>query len=174
MARKRLDVVWGVPEAAFEQDRLDRERGRVRMLNGSLEGGMEDWTMAVEQYELVRALILEILEDFADDDATVVLKDVVAIAQDRLGDHPAFPGGRLENFTSYTKVDLEARGLIQRVPKSSPQRLQLRQPDPPTPSPSRGASTNVPSSTSTCHYGGNFPEQFGHRGQVSTRWQSSS
>lgn len=125
MAKRRVDGGWDVPPEAFEQDLVDRGRGRVRMLNGALEGGMEDWTMAVEQYEPVRQLILEVIEDFADEDGTVLLKDIVAVAQDRLGDHPAFPGGRLKNITTYTKVDLEARGLIERVPGRSPQRLRL-------------------------------------------------
>ncbi len=96
------------------------------MLNGSLEGGMEDWTLDLEQYELVRNLILTSIEEFADDDGTIALKAIIDIAQDRLGDHPAFPGGRLKNITTYTKVDLEARELIERVPKRSPQRLRLR------------------------------------------------
>lgn len=115
-----------MPDAAFEQDRRDRERGRVRMLNGALEGGMEDWTLPEEQYGLVRGVILEAIDDFADDDGTILLKDIVAISQERLGDHPAFPGGRMRNITTYTKVDLEARGLIERVPNTSPQRLRRR------------------------------------------------
>ena len=95
------------------------------MLNGSLEGGMEDWTLDLEQYELVRDLIVASIEDFADEDGTIALKDLIEIAQDRFGDHPAFPGGRLKNITTYVKVDLEARELIERVPKRSPQRLRL-------------------------------------------------
>lgn len=125
MAKRRLDGGWHVPPEAFEQDRRDRERGRVRMLNGALEGGMEDWTLAAEQYDLVRDLILDTIEDLADDEGSVALKDIIEIAQDRLGDHPAFPGGRLKNITTYTKVDLEARGLIERVAGRSPQRLRL-------------------------------------------------
>ncbi len=62
MARRRIDGGWHVPAEAFDQDAQDRERGRVRMLNGALEGGMEDWTMSLAQYEPVSELILEILE----------------------------------------------------------------------------------------------------------------
>lgn len=125
MARRRIDGGWEVPEEALLQDELDREKGRVRMLNGALQGGMEDWTLPVEQYELVRTLILEILRDHADQDGAVPLKAVVDLVQDRLGSHPAFPGGRLKNYTTYIKVDLEARELIERVPKASPQRLRI-------------------------------------------------
>ena len=117
-----------MPAEAFDQDAQDRERGRVRMLNGSLKGGMEDWTMSLAQYEPVRELILEIIENYADDDGTVLLRDMVDIVQDRLGSHPAFPGRRLRNYTTYTKVDLEARRLIERVPGASPQRLRRASP----------------------------------------------
>lgn len=124
MARRRLDGGWHVPEAAFESDRMDRERGRVRMLNGALEGGREDWTMDLVQYDLVRDLIHEAFDDHADADGTLLLKDLVAISQERLGRHPAFPGGRMRNITTYVKVDLEARREIERINGTSPQRLR--------------------------------------------------
>ena len=123
MARRRLDGGWEVPESAFEVDRQDRLRGRVRMLNGALEGGMEDWTLPVDQWELVRDVILEVLDD-ADDEDGVLLKSVVATVQARLEDHPAFPGRRLTNFARYVKVDLQGRGLVEVVPRSSPQRIR--------------------------------------------------
>jgi len=84
--------------------------------------------MSLAQYEPVRELILEIIENYADDDGTVLLRDMVDIVQDRLGSHPAFPGRRLRNYTTYTKVDLEARRLIERVPGASPQRLRRASP----------------------------------------------
>ena len=93
------------------------------MLNGVLEGGMEDWTLPVEQWELVKEVILDVVDD-ADAEAGALLKTIVATAQARLGDHPAFPGGRLTNFTRYVKVDLEARLLLEVVPGSSPQRVR--------------------------------------------------
>jgi uncharacterized protein DUF6958 len=120
-----LDGEWEVPQSALDTDRADRLRGRVRMLNGSLEGGMESWTLPVEQWELVRDVILELVED-ADPQDGVLLKLVVSTVQARLGDHPAFPGGRLTNFTRYVKVDLEGRGLLEVVPGSSPQRVRRR------------------------------------------------
>lgn len=123
MARRRTDGGWEVPPAAFETDRRDRERGRVRMLNGALEGGMEGWTLPLEQWELVRDVILDVVDD-ADPDEGAFLKTLVAITQDRLEHHPAFPGGRLTNVTRYVKVDLEARGVLEVVPRSSPQRVR--------------------------------------------------
>ena len=93
------------------------------MLNGALEGGMESWTLPLEQWELVRDVILEVVDD-ADPDEGVLLKEVVATVQARLGEHPAFPGGRLTNITRYVKVDLEGRGLLEVVPGSAPQRVR--------------------------------------------------
>jgi hypothetical protein len=56
---------------------------------------------------------------------TVLLKDLVAAGQERYASHPLFPKGRLRNYVTYTKVDLEARCEIERVPRSSPQRIRL-------------------------------------------------
>lgn len=123
VVRRRADGGWEVPASALAADEQDRRRGRVRMLNGALEGGMESWTLPVEQWELVRDVILEVVDD-ADPGEGAQLKTVVAATQARLGDHPAFPGGRLTNFTRYIKVDLEARGLIEVVPGATPQRIR--------------------------------------------------
>jgi hypothetical protein len=95
------------------------------MLNGALEGGMESWTLPLEQWELVRDVILEVVED-ADPEEGVLLKAVVATVQARLGSHPAFPGGRLTYFTRYIKVDLEGRGVLEVVPGASPQRVRRK------------------------------------------------
>jgi hypothetical protein len=129
-----------VPASAWAADEEARLRGRVQMFNATRPGGLDGWTMDAEQYALVRAHILEMV-----DDDGVLLKDVVAAAQARFGTHPAFPGGRLRNYCTYTKVDLQARCLIERVPGPGPQRLRRttrseQRPDveeaPPAPSPS--------------------------------------
>ena len=129
-----------VPASAWAADEEARLRGRVQMFNATRPGGLDGWTMDAEQYALVRAHILEVV-----DDDGVLLEDVVAAAQARFGTHPAFPGGRLRNYCTYTKVDLQARCLIERVPGSGPQRLRRttrseQRPDveeaPPAPSPS--------------------------------------
>jgi len=72
-----------------------------------------------------RGHILDVLKDPVHDDGSVLLKDLVASTQAAFGEHPAFPNGRLRNYCTYTKVDLEARGLIERVPGSSPQRVRI-------------------------------------------------
>lgn len=125
-----------VPDSAWEADRAARARGRVEVFNATRPGGLDGWTMDAEQYELVRGHILEALDDAGGaggegSDNGVPLKDVIASAQERFGDHPAFPGGRLRNYVTFTKVDLEARCLVERVPGPGPQRLRrAREPDP--------------------------------------------
>jgi hypothetical protein len=125
VARRRLDGGWDVPQSVLDTDQQDRLRGRVRMLNGALEGGMESWTLPVQQWELVRDVILEVVDD-ADPEEGVLLKAVVATVQARLGSHPAFPGGRLTDFSRYVRVDLEGRRALEVVPGASPQRVRRK------------------------------------------------
>jgi hypothetical protein len=94
------------------------------MFNATRPGGLDGWTMDLDQYELLRAHILDMIDDHADADGSVALRDVVATAQDRYGAHPLFPGGRLRNYCTYMKVDLEARDEIERVPRAVPQRIR--------------------------------------------------
>lgn len=113
-----------VPESAWQADRESRAtKDRVEIFNATRPGGLDGWTMDVAQYEAMREVILAAIDDDADADGTVLLKDVVEAAQQRYGDHELFPNGRLTNYVRYTKVDLEARFEIERVPRSSPQRI---------------------------------------------------
>ena len=98
------------------------------MFNATRPGGLDGWTMDLTQYELMREHILLMVEG-ADEDG-VLLKDIVQAAQSRYRTHEAFPKGRLTNYCTYSKVDLEARGLIQRVPRSNPQRVRPSTPEP--------------------------------------------
>lgn len=113
-----------VPESAWEADRAARARGRVEIFNATRPGGLDGWTMDLEQYELMRAHILDVLTTQAGADGSVRLGVLVDTAQERYGAHRAFPKGRLRNYCTYTKVDLEARGLVERLP-GSPQRVRL-------------------------------------------------
>lgn len=124
MAIERDPHAGPVPDAAWAADAAARaERGRVEILNATRPGGMDGWTMDEAQYEAVRAVILETIDDEAADDGTIPLKEVVAAAQARLGDDPLFPNGRLTNYVRYTKTDLEARCEVERIPRSQPQRI---------------------------------------------------
>lgn len=113
-----------MPESAWVADAEARARGRVEVFNATRPGGLDGWTMDAAQYELMRAHVLDAVDELAGFDGSVLLRDVVAAAQERYGAHPLFPGGRLRNYCTYTKVDLEARCEIERVPGSSPQRIR--------------------------------------------------
>lgn len=113
-----------VPPSAWDADREARARGRVQMFNVGRPGGLDGWTIQLEQWELLRSHILETIDALADADGTVSLQAVVETAQTRLATHPLFPGGRLTNYVRFVKVDLEARGEVERVPASSPQRIR--------------------------------------------------
>jgi hypothetical protein len=112
-----------VPPDAWQADGVARERGRVEIFNAQRPGGLDKWTMDLRQYELMHSHILEIIDDEAGEDGTVSLKHVVESAQERYADHELFPTGRVRNYCTFTKVDMEARCEIERVPGSSPQRI---------------------------------------------------
>lgn len=115
-----------VPREALERSHARHREGRALILNGNKPGYSERFTIEVEQYDLLVQSILDAAERYADAAGEVLLKDIVAHVQADLGDHPRFPSGRMTNFTRYVKVDLEARGYLQRVERKSPQRLRIR------------------------------------------------
>jgi hypothetical protein len=117
-----------VPEAAWLADELARARGRVAVFNATRPDGLDGWTMDLRQYELMRAHILDMIDEHADADGAVALRDVVAAAQDRYGAHPLFPGGRTRNYCTFVKVDLEAREEVERVPGRGAQRIRRARP----------------------------------------------
>lgn len=99
-------------------------RGRALVLNANKPAYSEAFTLEAQQYTLLRDAILEAVDMFADDRGEVPLATIVAFVHDQLADHPRFPGGRMTNYTRYTKVDLEARGELERVAGSAPQRVR--------------------------------------------------
>jgi len=80
--------------------------------------------MDIRQWELMRRHTLEMIDAFADADGTIPLKVVATAAQERHATHELFPRGRVNNYCVFTKVDLEARCEIERVPGRSPQRIR--------------------------------------------------
>ena len=77
---KRDPHAGPVPESAWKAEAIARERGRVEMFNAIRPGGLDEWTMDVRQYQLMREHILETIDAFADEDGSVPLKVVVTAA----------------------------------------------------------------------------------------------
>ena len=120
-----------VPEAAWAADTAARARGRVAIMNAVRADGLDGgWTMDERIWELMRSHILETIDDHGGPDGTVALGLVVDLAQERYATHPLFPKGRVRNYCTFTKVDLEARCEVERVPRTSPQRIRRWRPDP--------------------------------------------
>ena len=119
-----------VPEAAWAADAAARARGRVAVFNATRADGLDGgWTMDERIWLLMREHILTTIDDLADDRGTVALKTVVELAQQRYASHELFPKGRVRNSCTFTKVDLEARCDVERLPGASPQRIMRWRPD---------------------------------------------
>jgi hypothetical protein len=98
--------------------------GRRRLRSAVRDDGYETWTIAEDQYDVLRAFILGTLEDLDVGDG-VLLKDLIAIAEVQLAGHPSFPSGRFTNWIRFVKVDLECEGVVERIGPTSPQRLRI-------------------------------------------------
>ncbi len=121
-----------VPDSAWAADTVARARGRVAVFNAERVDGLDGgWTMDESIWELMRAHILATIDELADADGTVALKTVVDLAQERYATHELFPKGRVRNYCTFTKVDLEARCEVERVPGRSPQRIMRWRPEQP-------------------------------------------
>ena len=116
-----------VSEIAWAADDAARRKGRVAIFNATRPDGLDSldggWTVDEQIYELMRAHILRLIDEEADPDGTIALKLVVDEAPRLYHAHPLFPKGRVRNYCTFTKVDLEARCEIERVIGSSPQRI---------------------------------------------------
>ena len=120
-----------VSERAWHADALARERGRVEIFNATRPDGLDGWTMDLAQYELMRAHILDMIDEEAAADGSITLRDVVHAAQERYATHPLFPGGRTRNYCTFTKVDLGGHdppaGAVVAQAVLDPVELHLRQ-----------------------------------------------
>jgi hypothetical protein len=74
--------------------------------------------LSIAKYELVRAAILDILAAYG----AYNFRDLDRAVGEKLGRFD----GSLGWYTSNVKLDLEARGLIERIPGSMPQKLRLK------------------------------------------------
>lgn len=80
--------------------------------------GKKGVNISKQKYETIRQAILSILEEQEE----ILFKDLPAAVDRKLeGDFD----GSISWYVTTVKLDLEARGLVIRIPKSSPQRLHL-------------------------------------------------
>ena len=80
--------------------------------------GKQGVNISKEKYETIREAMLSILAEQEE----ILFKNLPAAVDRKLeGDFD----GSTSWYVTTVKLDLEARGLIVRVPKSSPQRLRL-------------------------------------------------
>lgn len=98
--------------------------GRRRLRSAVRADGYETWTIGAEQYDVLRAFIVNTLEDLDDGDG-VLLKDLIEVAEIELAGHPCFPSGRFTNWVRLVKVDLECEGVVERTGPKSPQRIRI-------------------------------------------------
>jgi len=79
----------------------------------------EGVNISKEKYGTIREQIVSILRE----DGEVVFKDLPAIVKRKLkGEFD----GSFSWYTTVVKLDLEARKIIERVPKTTPQRIRLK------------------------------------------------
>ena len=100
--------------------------GRRRLRSAVRPDGYETWTIETEQYDVLRAFILDRTADLDTGDG-VMLKTLIEVAEVELAGHPRFPSGRFTNWIRFVKVDLECEGVIEQVGPKSPQRIRLTQ-----------------------------------------------
>jgi hypothetical protein len=74
-----------------------------------------------EKYEKVKAAILKVVPM---NDAGIPFKDLPKAVARVLGEKLGPVRGSVSWYTTVVKLDLEARGLIERIPASRPQRLR--------------------------------------------------
>ena len=98
--------------------------GRRRLRSATRPDGYETWTIQAEQYAVLRELILRAVED-TDAGEGVEVKALIDLAGTELAGHPRFPSGRFTNWVRFVKVDLECEGVLERVPRSTPQRVRV-------------------------------------------------
>lgn len=80
--------------------------------------GKSGVNISLEKYEQIKVFILETLAAKPD----LLLDDLFDLAEQELSQ--TFDG-KIGWYVMSVKLDLEARGIIERVPKASPQRLRL-------------------------------------------------
>jgi len=87
----------------------------------NINDGVGNTRMARRKYEAYRNLILEAVPG---DDQGITFKGLVDVVRNRIPEEERAAMGSVTWHVTAVKLDLEARGLIQRIPKVTPQRLR--------------------------------------------------
>jgi hypothetical protein len=80
--------------------------------------GKEGVNIEKQKYDLIKNAILASVKQQGD----ILFKDLSAAVEANL---PGTFDGSIGWYTTTVKLDLEARGVIERVPKQSPQKIRL-------------------------------------------------
>ncbi len=91
---------------------------RIEVLNANT--GRQDGTIERDKYEAMKSALLTVIPNTMDGTPFKTLVEQVA----PLLPKAVFEGASVPWYVTTVKLDLEARGLIERVPKKSPQHLR--------------------------------------------------
>ncbi len=98
------------------------EREKVQTLHP--DEGKSAPRIEKDKYDLFRMAILRAVPK---DDDGVLFKDLPRLVEENLPPEVRDTIGSITWYTTTIKLDLEARGLIERIPKARPQRLRKAQ-----------------------------------------------
>ena len=91
---------------------------RVELLNPNT--GRPDGTVDADKYEAMKAALLKVIPK---DEAGVPFKELTELVRPLLPDE-VYAGASIVWYVTAVKLDLEARGLLERVPKRRPQHVR--------------------------------------------------
>ncbi len=79
--------------------------------------GKQGVNIQKSKYDVVRNFIIQTLQAYG----VISYEDLSDLAEEKLSDFP----GKVVWYVVTVKLDLEARGIIERVPKTSPHQLRM-------------------------------------------------
>ncbi len=82
--------------------------------------GKQGFSISKARYDLIRETILQIIRDYGEISFTELLMMCEHILTGKFS-------GSISWYATKIKLDLEARGEIERVPSASPQKIRLKQ-----------------------------------------------
>lgn len=94
------------------------KRARVDVLNPNT--GRPDGTIAADRYEAMKEALLRVVPEDAEG---VPFRGLADRVRPHL-DPAVFEGASIDWYTTTVELDLEARGLLARVPEKRPQHLR--------------------------------------------------